>query len=708
MKNLITPLLMATALIATACTNTNDINTPDVDPSGKTPISFSVEESHSPRTRAGFTADTKIAMRIKSEKTENNVTYTRYTRTVANAAAAATDKEFSAITIEGTDIRYWDDAFGRDANLSVYAIAVPNSTPAEFEKKLTGGESAKMIGTTPWFTEENEAETVRWTVSTKQTSATLVAEDLTYSNNISKDGEDGIYRYVYGDTNDYPAYSTNLEDGRMMFTLQNSNNPNGPGKFDKGHLIFNHALSRITVNLIKDAGFGNSPFAFADNSNVKINGVSTEGELNLKDGTWTPTVSGGIDMMSSSSTSTGYSLMAQMLPGYEISKTGTTVSMLEFVIDDNKYSVTQAQVYDALYNATDNKDKMKKLEGDKVTLEQGLNYTFNIKVKKTAVSVTASVAPFTTVTAKTQEPSNSRITLSGIYDNNGAASTGFSLYRLKDESTTITDSYEGKKWDGDYTDVVTVGDNTLTQNTDGSWNTTWFFESNKTYYHFRTVRGGSVVTTADKDYFVVNSCATSVDPRWGAPMTAAPQYNTSTGYAAMVSPAIGPTSDKINLTDMHVMSNVIVKLQTTTNDNDKVKLEGAEVYVTRLYNEGQVRMGDGLVTPSGDLGSQKMDGKADGTEFSFSFVPQSLVRNATTTPEYVGLTIVTGDGNQYYIAKLSDIAKENDATSLINFWYPNHEYTYTFTLKKSGIDKITCSVQAWISVTAKDQTISLE
>ena len=74
MKNLITPLLMATALIATACTNTNDIDTPDVDPSGKTPISFSVEESHSPRTRAGFTADTKIAMRIKSEKTENNVT----------------------------------------------------------------------------------------------------------------------------------------------------------------------------------------------------------------------------------------------------------------------------------------------------------------------------------------------------------------------------------------------------------------------------------------------------------------------------------------------------------------------------------------------------------------------------------------------------------------------------------------------------------
>ena len=52
MKNLITPLLMATALIATACTNTNDIDTPDVDPSGKTPISFVGENSNAPITRA--------------------------------------------------------------------------------------------------------------------------------------------------------------------------------------------------------------------------------------------------------------------------------------------------------------------------------------------------------------------------------------------------------------------------------------------------------------------------------------------------------------------------------------------------------------------------------------------------------------------------------------------------------------------------------
>ena len=715
MKNLINPLLIATALITTACTNTTDIDNHDVDPSGKTPISFSVEENLSTRTRAGFSDETKIAMRIKSERTVNNNKETRYTRTVANAAAAATGKEFSAITIEGTDIRYWDDAFGRDANLSVYAIAVPNFTPTDLENTLTGGTASTMIGTTPWFTEENENETLFWSVTTSaQTKDLIDAEDLTYSNNIQDGGYDGVYRYDF-DKSKYPDYSTDLVDGCMKFSQKSGAASSDPGKFDKGHLIFNHALSRITVNLIKGDGFTSTdpnvviPFEFATGTNVKVLGVPVSGTLKLTDGSWSNVSTDDIDLMAplTPEGSVTYSLMAQMLPGYEISKTGTKTSMLEFIIDDNNYSVTQAQVYDALYNAT-NKEKMQELKDDKVTMEQGLNYTFNIKVKKTAVSVTASVASFTPITAQTQEPSNARITLSGIYDNNGTASTGFSLYRLKDESDIITDNYEGKKWDGDYTDVVTVGDNTLTPNTDGSWNTAWFFESNKTYYHFRTVRGGTVVTTDDKDYFVVNSCATSVDPRWGAPMTAAPQYDTKDGYAAMVSPAIGPSTDKINLTDMHVMSNVIVKLQTT-DGNDKVKLEGAEVYVTRLYNEGQVRMGDGLVTPSGNLGSQKMDGNTAGTEFSFSFVPQSLVRGDNpTADDYVGLKIVTGDGNQYFIAKLSDIVKLSDATSHINFWYPNHEYTYTFTLKKSGIDKVTCSVQKWISVTAKEQNISLE
>ena len=174
----------------------------------------------------------------------------------------------------------------------------------------------------------------------------------------------------------------------------------------------------------------------------------------------------------------------------------------------------------------------------------------------------------------------------------------------------------------------------------------------------------------------------------------------------------------INITDQHMMSNITVKLQTT-NDNDKVTLAGAKVYITKLHITGNVLMGTGLVTPTGSTGQVEMTSKdaATGTEFTYAIVPQALVRSATPTDDdYVGITIVTADNNQYYIVKkLSEIiastvtnVKSQTKDSAITRWFPGHTYTYTFTLKKAGIDKITCTVQGWENVTADNKNISLE
>ena len=38
----------------------------------------------------------------------------------------------------------------------------------------------------------------------------------------------------------------------------------------------------------------------------------------------------------------------------------------------------------------------------------------------------------------------------------------------------------------------------------------------------------------------------------------------------------------------------------------------------------------------------------------------------------------------------------------ITYWYPNFKYTYTFTLKKTGIEKITATLANWETVTAND------
>ena len=702
MKVLFRPLTLAALLVASACTSDIKDDIENIDPNSKTSISFSVEENHTPMTRAGFTASTKIAMRIKSE----NGTAAKYTRTVATASAAASGKEYSDISTDGAYIRYWDDAFGRAAKLSVFALAVPNKTDVvnngkNVEQKLTAGGDG-------WFTEATENEKINWTVSTEQTAETLENEDLTYSNNIKEGGLNGVYKYDFA-TEKYPVYSADLEDGQMKFRLRDDADVTGPGKFDKGHLIFNHALSRITVNLKKGEGFsGDESFQFATGTNVQVLSVPVSGSLDLSTGTWSGVTNNTIAKMVSLTPAAGvaYSLMAQILPDYEISKTSVT-NLLSFTIDNNTYYITQAQMYDALKNAVTN-------DGTKITMAQGSNYIFQITVNKTQIAnVTAVVEPWVDVTSAVWEPSNARITLNSIYDSqSGDPSTDFNLYRLLDESPTISDSYVGKNWDGNYTDKAS----SLTGNGNGGWDTDWYFESNKSYYHFRTVNENTTVeTTPAKDYFEITAgSVANTDPHWGAPMTQEPVYDIAKGYEDALSPAIGATSDTINITDQHMMSKVIINLQTTTGD-DKVDFTGSQVYITQIHTEGQVQMGNGLITPTGTPGECKMEGNAAGNRFTYAVVPQALVRGSNDD-DYVGITIVTGDNNQYYIVKkLSEIVAtsvDNDKNqaqgAAITRWYPGHTYEYTFTLKKAAIDKITCTVQGWVNVVADNKEISLE
>ena len=177
-------------------------------------------------------------------------------------------------------------------------------------------------------------------------------------------------------------------------------------------------------------------------------------------------------------------------------------------------------------------------------------------------------------------------------------------------------------------------------------------------------------------------------------------------------------------------SNINVVLQTTKT-SDAVALESGteqcEVSLTYFYADGQVKMGNGLVTPvtSSLTTSAAFTAPTKGIDdtnatynktgaFSFAVVPQALVRTSGTNV-YVGITIKTPDNNQYYVVKsLAEITatangdSQNQNLSAIDFWYPNHSYTYTFTLTKAGIKDITCTVEDWINVTADNKNITLE
>jgi hypothetical protein len=717
-KVLFHSMLAATLLVASACSETIKDEVEFIDPSSKTAITFVGQDNSARITRAGFAEQTQIAMHIRSTKDNSNI---RETRTYVTAQKDATQDatSFSSITVpSGDNIRYWDDAYGRNAKLSVFAIAVPGKSDVSNDGKtlidhMTGGSSWNAGAL---------SEIIDWKLSQDQSAATTIPdEDLVYSNNIKVNGVGGAKAYDYT-SNTY----SDIRDGQLLFRLKDDSMQDGPGKFDQGNLKFDHALCRITVNLIKGTGYGDGSFKFAAGTNVKILEAPVSGEFNIETGTWdNPTRSGVTKMYTTETTdNAACTLVAQILPVFTIYQ-GKDDNILEFIIDDNKYFVTHDMMYNSLASGS--------VTG-KLALENGHNYVFNITVGKSKIiNVTATLEPWIDVTAADQTMDNSHITLD-LFESNGTASSNFDLYRLNDQSAQInTGASTDKNWAGNYTEKATLNDAGS-----GKWETSWFFENNKSFYHFRIVNKDTEIKGSDSsvdDYFEITSGAQDGhDYHWGAPFiktTTSPiQYDKANGYTDFLSPAIGATNSTINLTELHMMSNINVVLRTTKTSNAvelEVNTDQCEVSLTHFYANGQVKIGNGLVSTTGDLTDAaaftKPAAGIDATDatykkigaFTFAAVPQTLVRNSGSEL-YVGITIKTPDNNQYYVVKkLSEIkatangGSQNQVTdSKIDFWYPNHSYTYTFTLTKAGIDDVTCTVSDWVTVTADNQNISLE
>ena len=190
MKKYFYALCMATALGTVGC---SDDEVPgELDNSMKTPIQFSMTDEGGSAitkagfmTRAGFTRNTAIVMKMKSVHS-TNTSDVKYTVTNAVAETEISDKKYSKVTFanstSGINQRYWDDAHGRNSQLSIFAVAVPNQPTASSQLKLNGSSTAD-----PWFTEPAEDLTINWKVTNTGTTAESIdKEDLVYSNNIQK------------------------------------------------------------------------------------------------------------------------------------------------------------------------------------------------------------------------------------------------------------------------------------------------------------------------------------------------------------------------------------------------------------------------------------------------------------------------------------------------------------------------------------------
>lgn len=592
------PILALAATTFSACSDEDSIESwiknGDPDPS-KELISFTsnggeaITRASLAGTRAGFTAETKIVMRIKA----NDGTNVRYTKTSATAGTQTTTDDnhnatgllvnndtHSHVTFDANGYRYWDDAFGRDSKLSIYAIAVPQKTSLS-DNLLKGIKSGnddtfnkgtKISDNNPnWFTEtttnEDENTTIEWSVQAgngkDQNSTTIAAEDLCYSNNIrsASESEKGVYRWSYSNS----SWVQSLTNGQMQWNQGGANSTTG--KFDEGHLIFKHALCKITINLTEGVGFDHSittDFAFDNSKNVALLGFPTNGTFNIAEAKWANYTDGDYNIIEkinldvtnhsdqgNNKTNTVHSLTALVLPNrvmYE--KTDNAIS---FTIDGNKYYVTCDQIATKIREYANQNDTYTSNSALKTRLksfekmQQGDHYVINITVgKKQIDNITAALVAWEEVGTTQIDPTNTFITFtledrsqsgnnSTVYDSDD--SNKFSLYRAanvsknNDNNDVIYEdnSFESYDWKTGYN---TNGAATKSWDaTNNRWETEWYWPNNFTYYHIRAIGDAgatsafstSVTADAEKgDYFSITSGNLSgttsyKDYIWGAP-----------------------------------------------------------------------------------------------------------------------------------------------------------------------------------------------
>lgn len=764
-----TTALLSLCAVLTACGDEDELRT-QPDDGYKAPIELSVggEDGGMSSTRAvittgdeknlkPFDVDSKIFMVMQSEYDDtDHIDYGGAQTTKYNVARGDikisnndTPNNRSIVEFDNQNIRYWDDAHARSSMLSIWAYAQMGQSWTECNFNGTKYNTVATDQPWKWKTTEIVPTILTWRATHLenteiQNQQSVLCQDLLFSNNLALNGDD---------------------DNRLKFNFSTHKFPQA----GEANMIFYHAMSKITINLVRGDGYAENEFQFPkDNTgkitkNVELNGFNAEGTFNIKQGEFTSTTIKQIPSICLNTTPNEgmvYTLQALVVPGTNL-WTSAVTNAFSFTIDDNRFDISAKKLAELIRAWKDTNDNQPNASFEK--LEAGKHYVFTFRIGKKKIDyLTAQLAEWEEVEAKNFDPSNARIELE-LMDAGQEQKSGVAFYRAldKNEGAEITDAYENYAWQTGYTKDGMAQANYV--DALSRWTTNWYWESNRHFYHFRSIMPQDPTDTENskattpvksengKDYVSLTSAADYTDIRWGAPFIENKDaenqnkkltYSTTYGFdgkgAEAADPehqiykAIGPTDDKIILITFHAMSDLTIKLQTTSDDSKVTLVEkDAEDNITKspvvklvnYYKDGKIQMGDGLVLTTGNRENVEIPMNPTLTTnnnvptYSWGAIPQDL-KAPSASDIGVQLHITTPDDN-VYIIDLAEITTstspvptqynmENPYTALdggryvIDYWYPNYKYTYTLTLKKKGIFDLKATIVDWEKVEAED------
>lgn len=647
----------------------------------ETPTSRAVVTDGQGKTLHAFSSPTNIWLVMKSDyvalsgdnASPNELDFkgnkdTKYCVTYGTTADVVETTK-NKVGFDIANLRYWDDIHARSSRLSIWALTVPNKTRTDLWSVANWGTSAPTTDKA-------------WTITSNQTAETVVNEDLCFSNNIA-------------------IYASPGSDSRLKFNTE-------PKGFDTGNLIFYHALTKITVNLVEGKGFDktiNTDFNVDADDPVTLNGSILSGTFDVAEGVFKPyTASAATTTMAKiaktqEDTSTpGESISkiqfeALVMPGRDLST--TLANAITFGVDKNHFTVSNETLLAKLKESS-------AVNSDWTTMEAGKNYVFTFIINQTDIKVIATVAEWDELTGSNYSP------LINVVQSYGSEGTnfgkGFSLYLSQgtnDEASFDDDFAKG-------TDVTYSADKyTL--------DTQLYWPNHQKHYLFRGVwplvgDTGTPITPTDK----VSVKGISVqnvkyaegtypsDLMLGYPRID-PEYCPHGKNSA--EKGICATQGDIRMNFEYMMSQVEVNLSTSDISNSVVIDDNTIVEIIGGYSEGVILFGTGSSDFTGKSTADYIMSKQDASNKKYldAIIPQSLESLKFR------ITVRDNDGklDKYETVlgiKDIEVTTAGGSKGKISAWESGKKYVYNLYITKTSI-KVTATIKDWETVTSDSNHI---
>lgn len=405
---------------------------------------------------------------------------------------------------------------------------------------------------------------------------------------------------------------------------------------------YTHAMSKFTIVVEAGDGFASTDL---DNATVTLHDMNITGTFTAPTGKVTDTSTDIVTMFGNGKDGNQRIFEAVVVPTTSLAE---NKHLATITMAGNTYKVNiSSSMLSAWATGIENGAS-----------KSGVNYLLNVTLKKQAISVSATLADWTTVTAtgNGEIQFNPDVTKVGGNDNSLIDGDSFALWMAEDGASfgsNATTKAVFSKSEDKFTNEDTI-----------------YWPDGTTKFKFRAL----AEQTSDHTLQAVTTTSIVKDTNSKLPDLL---------WGTSGDDAIAPRTGDVPLTFKHAMSNVSVTLETTTGDAS-VTLAGASVTLANLNTEGTINIADAVIT-SNKPSDNAFTGVVDSEKHQVStlMIPQEFSADAR-------LVITLVDKTTYSL-KLSSI-------TAIPKWEGGNKYIYTIHLEKEEM-KFSATIQPWVEKT---------